>query len=554
MIEKLKQNWKSGLSVSLVSIPLSISLAIAGGATPIMGIITAIWAGLIAAWVGGSQYNIVGPTAALSGILALYAAQYGMGVLPILAILTGIVTLVVWVLGWDKYMIFIPSSAVHGFTLGVAFTIAFSQFSFNSAFGLTGMVAPKDAAFITKLGESFSHIRHGQTDPTSLILFLIGFVLMFVFLKYIKRIPPAIIVAVLGIIVGFLSSKGMIGLKIPTLFDKFGNLSPALAAFGHFHSLSTYFGSFSSTLSLVKAAIVIMIVAVLETLISAKIADGMTKTKFMQSREVLGLGLANIASGFFGGIPATAALARTSLNVKSGANSNYSGIINAVAVTLISFIFLPIFKYLPLPIIASILFYVAIRMVEREHFVNLYVFDKVAFWLSMVVAIITVVIDPITGILVGSAVALLILAKKFATAQSNISLSKQGKLVDHFQPHDIDGEETLEGDAIVYRFAGELTYINAQSHLKAIDRICESEPKKTLILNFRNLFYIDVDGLEALGEMVDELISEKHTVMITGAGNGVLEFLKRKSWFMKLQTERRVFESTHEALAMTHRA
>ncbi len=137
--KKIKENWKSGLTVSVVSIPLSISLAVAAGATPLMGVITAIWAGIAASLIGGSNFNIVGPTGALSGILVVYAVKYGVGILPLLAIIAGIMTLIVYVLRWERYIVFIPSSVVHGFTLGVAFIIGLGQVNF--ALGLKNLPA-----------------------------------------------------------------------------------------------------------------------------------------------------------------------------------------------------------------------------------------------------------------------------------------------------------------------------------------------------------------------------------------------------------------------------
>ncbi len=127
---RLKQNWKAGVTVSLVSIPLSVSLAIAAGATPVAGIITAIWAGFFAALLGGSNFNIVGPTGALSGILATYAFLHGAQSLALLAIATGIIILISWILRLERYLVFIPANTIQGFTLGVAFIIGMNQLNF----------------------------------------------------------------------------------------------------------------------------------------------------------------------------------------------------------------------------------------------------------------------------------------------------------------------------------------------------------------------------------------------------------------------------------------
>jgi len=533
---QIANNWKSGLSVSLVSIPLSVSLAIAGGGTPIMGIITAIWAGLFAAIIGGSQFNIVGPTGALSGILAMYAFQHGVGTLPILAILTGIITLVVWALRWDKYIVLIPSAAVHGFTLGVAFIIGLNQFNF--AFGLRGLKA--NEKFIQNVMDSFSNI--GSTDFIALGIFIAGLALMFAILKKFPKVPNAIVVAVLGIALGYMTTNGIINIPLDTLATKFGNLQATLFMFPDFTK-----DMFS--VDVLKAAGMIAIIAILETLISAKIADGMTRTRFNQTKEVLGLGLANIFSGIFGGMPATAALARTSLNVKTGAKSNWSGIINAVAVAIISLVFLSGFTYLPLPIVASILVYVAVRMVTAEHFKALFHYDKKAFWLSMFVALITIVEDPIIGILVGSAISLLIYVQKLAVAQADVTVNKNKELIASVRPEELS-DVSEEGDLIVYRFAGELTYINSRGHVEALANL----PKgKKVILSLKNLFYLDVDGIDAMAEIVDDIKHKQGEFAVVGVQDPVRSLLLKTKWFGDADKMGLVVASREEAMHLLHR-
>ncbi len=146
----IKNNWKSGLTVSLVAMPLSISLAVASGSTPLIGIITAVWAGFIASIFGGSNYNVVGPTGALSGLIAAYAATHGTDGLPTLTVITGLMILAAYLLRLERYLIFIPSSVINGFTLGVALIIAFGQF--NAAFGLYGLT--KHESFFANVIES----------------------------------------------------------------------------------------------------------------------------------------------------------------------------------------------------------------------------------------------------------------------------------------------------------------------------------------------------------------------------------------------------------------
>lgn len=529
----IKRNWKSGITVSLVSIPLSISLAVAANSTPIMGIITAFWAGLIASLFGGSNYNIVGPTGALSGILAMFAITYGATSLPALAIMSGVIILIFFVLHFERYIILIPSSVIHGFTLGVAFIIGLNQI--NSAFGLKGLI--QHEKFISNVLESFSHL--GQFDPGTVILFLGTLITLFVFLKLIPKIPGPIIVAPIGIFLGYLSEVGIIGAKFQTLHSKFGDIIGS--EIFRMPSLSFNF----MDINLFKAGLAIAVVAILETLISAKIADNMTKTKSNHRKEMLGLGFANFASGIFGGIPATAALARTSLNVKSGATNKISATISSIMIALVSVVFISYFKYLPMAVVASILMYVAFRMVEAEHFKHIYTHNKSAFGVSIVVALITVIQDPIVGILVGSVISLLIFVNHFSKAQSEIIINKDKKMVAKIQTLKFNEMEKHGGDVIVYRFAGQMNYINSQSHLENLSKINGAH---TLILNFRNLFYIDVDGLDSLKEIIDSMKEKGKKVIISSAGPFIIPVLEREDWFEEMKRASMVFNSTTEAL------
>lgn len=531
--KNIKNNWKSGITVSLVSIPLSISLAVASNATPIMGIITAFWAGLIASIFGGSNYNIVGPTGALSGILAMFAITYGIASLPALAIMSGIIILIFFILHFERYIILIPSSVIHGFTLGVAFIIALNQF--NSALGLQNLV--QHEKFINNVTESFANI--GRLDGWTTILFLSTLTILFVFLKLIRKIPGPIIVAPIGILIGYLSESGLIGMKFQTIHSKFGEIVGSQI----FQAPNLFFNIFDT--NLLKASLAIAVVAILETLISAKIADSMTKTKSNNRKEMAGLGFANIASGLFGGIPATAALARTALNVKSGANNKMSATISSIAIAIVSVILISYFKYLPMAVVASILVYVAFRMVEAEHFKHIYTHNKSAFGISLIVAVITVIQDPIVGILVGSVVSLLIFVNHFSKAQSEIIVNKNKKMVAKIQTLKFNEVEKHGGDIVVYRFAGQMNYINSQSHL---DNLNKMNGVHTVILNFRNLFYIDMDGIDSLKEIIETMKIAGKKVIITSAGPFILPALEREDWFSDMRQASLVFNSTTEAL------
>lgn len=530
---KLQQNWKSGLTVALVSLPFSISLGVAAGATPLMGVLTAIWAGGVAAFLGGSNYNIVGPTGALSGLLANFALLHGASALPILAIMSGVIILAVYLLRWERYISLIPSSAIHGFTLGVAFIIGLNQLNF--ALGLSGLA--KHERFVQNIMESFRHI--GDTNLVVFGIFLVGLIFLLAWAKRPFMIPGPVILAAVGVGFGYVMNTFYPESGIPTLYTRFGDMPGSLLQIPHIS-----FGIL--TVETVIAAVTIAMVAILETLISAKIADGMTKTKHRSRPEVLALGFANIFSGMFGGIPATAALARTALNVKTGATHRTSAFINAVIVAVITLAFFSWFRYLPLAIVASILVHIAIRMMSAEHFSHLYKYDRIAFYTSLVVALITVVQDPIVGILVGAVVSLLVFVNKISQLGGEVTINKDRQMIGRYHSRDLTAIKD-HGDIVVYRFSGELTYINAQAHLGAV--ACINGDAKAVVLSFRNLYYIDIDGLDALQEIIETLQAKGKEVYICGMNTIVLSLLERTPWYTNLAQQHCVFDSSHEAIS-----
>lgn len=530
VLGKIRSNWKSGITTMLVSIPLSVSLAVASQSTPTAGIITAVWAGLIASIFGGSNYNIVGPTGALSGILAAYALTHGADVLPMLAIITGVATLVAYLFKLERYLVFIPAGTIHGFTLGVAFIIALNQLNF--ATGLSGL--PQHERFIENVIESFRHLS--LASPITFIVFLCFLAGLFAFNRFAPKFPGIIVLSVLGIFVGYLDQVNAISLKLQTLGSKYANIK------------GTIFSSWRFDLdsSLIITGVVVALIAILETMISAKIADGMTKTKHNKRKEMLGLGLANIASGAMGGIPATAALARTALNIKTGANDKMSATISSIFIGLISIIFLRYFSYIPLAVIASILVYVAIRMVQAEHFVRLYKWDKKEFALSLFVAFFTIYEDPIIGILTGTAIALVLFMEKISRGQFELIINDMNKKIAGRMVAEDLAAITKEGDTLVYSIKGQLAYINAQSHISRFEQSLNGY--HNVVLRLRELYFIDLDGVDAFNEIVELIRSQGKGVLVTGANPLIDKMLEESVVFKELKNEKLVFERTRDAL------
>lgn len=525
----LSKNWKSGLTVSLVSIPLSVSLAVASHASPVMGIVTAVYAGLIGAIFGGSNFNVVGPTGALSGILATFAIANGADALPMLAIVSGLIMLVAYFLKLERYLVFVPGGAIHGFTLGVAFIIGLNQLNF--ALGLSGLTSHEK--FIANVIESLKHLN--AASPTNMALFGLALALLFAFKKFVPKLPGAIFVAPLGIVVGILSANNLIPLTIKTL----GILYPTM-------SFSPFLAHpFTMNSNLIGPSLAIALVAILETMLSAKVADGMTKTKHNKQNEMRGLALANIVSGIMGGMPATAALARTSLNIKTGATDKLSSIVSSVSVAMISIFLLGYFKFIPLAVIAAILVYVAIQMIESEHFVRMFKYDKKNLIVSLLVAIITILEDPIVGILFGVAVASLLLLEKLSRGQFDLVLNDNKKVVGRMSGDKIE-EITKNSDTILYSFKGLLCYINSEAHVERFHKSLNGH--RHVILRFRSVYYMDLDGVEAFEEIVRLIENQGKDVYLTSISPVVEEALSECHSYKKLKDNSRVFAKSSDVL------
>jgi sulfate permease, SulP family len=530
-----KLNWKSGLTVAFISIPLSLALAIASGATPVQGIITAFWAGLIGAFLGGSPFNIIGPTGALSGILISFAVTSGYYGLPVIALLSGIIIFLFYIFKFDKYIIFIPRSVVQGFTLGVAFLIAFGQL--DSILGVTGV--EKGENMIENIVATLSHFSEIRW---SIFAIFIGSVLfIIVWDKYMKKLPGSIIIAFIGIIAAIILQKSHSTYLMTVLSDKFPDIKPVF--------FDNFYAHFDPELFLTKkiwsTAFAVAVIGILETLLSGQIAKQMTKVPFNRTREVFGLAIANIGSGLMGGIPATAALARTALNIKSGAKSRFSGILSAFFLGVIVLFLLTYFKMLPMVIIGAILFVVALRMSEVKHFIKLIYNEKAAFAITTTVAVITVVQDPIIALLVGSFISLLIFVNHVSYGTTEVTLWKDAKLVETLLSPAIIKRDKLEAELVVYKITGTLTYINMPAHIDAVSKIVNN---KYVIISLRNAFYADSDGVEYLGELVEILKSSNETIYLSGVNDMILKAIEKEQFYKQKLSENKIFERTSDAI------
>lgn len=402
-IKKLiKENFKSGITVALVSVPLSIAIAIASGATPQAGIITAFWATIIASMFGGSRYNVVGPAGALTSVLFAATVSPSIGIdpnilLPTIAMLSGLMIFLVYILKFDKYVKLIPEVVVHGFAGGVAFVIAATQL--KEAFGL-GAVYKSSGEFLHDMERLISNLPY--TQVATFLTFIFFFVFLIVWKKNVKNIPGVLPATVLGILFGLLTKEFEFTKQILTVGDKYGEMSLALINFYSFQVAETIFSNTGVFFALLKVSLVVCVISILETLITAKIGDSLTKTTFNPKKETFGLSLANFFSGLAGGLPATGVFIRTGLNIKSGATHNISSTICGLATGLGAIFLMPLFKYIPMSVISSMLMMTALGLIDVSHFKHLFKHNSFEFVVGVVTVVLVVVTDPLVAVASGA--------------------------------------------------------------------------------------------------------------------------------------------------------
>ncbi len=383
---KLTSDIIAGIIVAIIALPLSIALAIASGVSPEKGLYTAIFAGFVISLFGGSRVNISGPTAAFATIVAGIVATHGTEGLVVATLMAGLILILMGICRVGSLIRFIPHTITTGFTSGIAVTIVIGQL--KDFFGIT---FPKGTNAIESIEKLEAVCQNFSTANWQAVLVgIISLAILILWPKVNKKIPPSLIAVLAGIVIVKLSSLGVN--VIGDLYD----ISPSVPK----PSLPSL--SLASIRSLISPAFTIAILAGIESLLSCVVSDSMINDKHNSNTELIAQGLGNIASGLFGGIPATGAIARTAANVKNGGRSPISGITHAVVLFLVLVILMPYAKWIPMPVIASILFIVAYNMSEWREFVKIVKTSPKSDTLVLVVTfVLTVVFDLVVAIEVG---------------------------------------------------------------------------------------------------------------------------------------------------------
>ncbi len=543
---RINANWKAALTVAFISVPLSIALSIASGAGPLPGLIAGIWGTLVGALFIGSEYNVIGAAGALTTVLfaATLTAPLGLGasILPLLALFTGAIVFVVWLLKLDRYLYYIPSSVMYGFAAGVAILIAASQLF--DATGLSKLA--RTGHFLGDIEKFLANTASVHTP--SLLVFAAFLAEILIWKKQVKKIPAVIPAAILGILFGYLEAT-YFPLDIFSLQDKFGSIVATLVLPVAWDGLRAIFADHTALTSILKVSGVIALIAVLETLITAKLGDKLTKTESSSSRELFGLALSNIGSGVMGGLPTTGVFIRTGANIKAGATHRTSGILAAIFTGIIALLVLPFFSYIPMAVIAAILVNTALGLLEVEKFQEYWHHERESFVVAIIVALITIFHDAGLGVAIGAMMALFLFASKVSHGRFDVIWNftdKTTKEIRSCRSLDIPVDKKLA--FVSYSIAGNIGYIDANRHFTNLKKLANSNGAPAVILRFKNLFSVDFEGAEALVEATKELQNKNVAVYISSISQELEWELIAFPVFKDLKTRGFFTETTSEAM------
>ena len=515
----------AGLTVGIVALPLAMAFGIASGVDPKAGLWTAIIAGLIISALGGSRVQIGGPTGAFVGIVYATIAHYGLPNLVICTVMAGIMLIVMGYARLGTMIKFIPYPVTTGFTSGIAVIIFSTQI--KDFFGLKVEKVPAD--FVDKMKVLAEHM--GTVNWTTLALAAASLATIILWPKrWAKRVPGSIIALLLGTL-----AVSVFGLDVETIGSRFGGIPSSLPV-PKFPRLD-----WDVIQSLVQPAFTIAMLAGIESLLSAVVADGMIDDRHDSNQELVAQGLANIASGVFGGIPATGAIARTATNIKNGARTPVAGIIHAVVLLLIVVIAAPLAKNIPLATLSAVLIFVAYNMGEWHQFKRMVRWPKSDAVVFLTAFALTVLIDLTVAVEVGMVLAAVLFIKR-------ISETTQIAREEEFPEPEAErapARDVPEG-VQVFRLFGAFTFGAADKLETSLKRV--RQQPEVLILRMRQVLAMDATGLNALEDLCGRMHRKGKHLVLSGPHAQPL-FTMEKAGFLDRVGRPNVCATFDDALA-----
>ncbi|NOT89405.1 MAG: STAS domain-containing protein [Lysobacter sp.] len=478
----LRADAVAGLTVAIIALPLAMALAIASGATPEKGLHTAIIAGFLISFFGGSKVQIGGPTAAFIPVVFAVIAKFGYGGLILCTLMAGLMLIAAGLLRLGTLMKYMPQPVVTGFTAGIAVSIFSSQI--KDALGLQMGQVP--AEFIPRWAAYAKHIA--TTQPAAVALTLLGLIAILVLRRW-RPAWPGFLIALL------LCTLVCMGFALPaeTIGTKFGGLPSALPSFD-FPQIP-----FERMRELLPSAFTIAFLAGVESLLSAVVADGMTGGRHRSNMELVAQGLANTVSALFGGLPATGAIARTATNIRSGGRTPVSGMLHAAFLLAFMLLLAPLMQYVPLAALASILLIVAWNISEVEAFRHTLSAPKGDRLVLLLTFFLTVFFDLTIAIEAGVVVAAFIFMFRMAEAvevQSGMQMRD-----DDESGADPDQRARLPAGVEAFQISGPLFFGAANRLDDLLDQF--RIPPRVFILRMRLVPVIDASGMHALEALLE---------------------------------------------------
>ena len=523
----LTRDVLAGIVVAVIALPLSMALAISTGVPPQYGLYTAIVAGAAAALLGGSRFQVTGPTAAFVVVLAPVAAKFGLGGLLTATLIAGAILVAMGIAGLGQAIQYIPAPVTTGFTAGIAVVIATGQL--NAFLGLGLEDPPAHWAELVAAMARHAGDFHGQDAFIGLLTLL----LLVVFPKVTRKVPAPLVALSLASLTAYVLAAVRPGFHVTTILDKFSYEAGGVAGKG-IPPLPPLFAlpwtvpgaegapmafSFDLVKSLTMAGFSIAMLGAIESLLSAVIADGMTGTRHDPDGELVGQGVANLVAPFFGGFAATGALARTAANIRAGARSPLASVTHSLIVLASVVALAPLLGRLPMAALAAMLLVVAWNMSEARHFVHtLRAAPRSDVLVMLTCFVLTVAIDMTVAVGVGIVLAALLFIRRMADVGTSRVFTES--------VHPLAGQ--LPKGVIVYEVAGPLFFGAAQRMTRALHAI--GEDAKVLVLDVSSVPVLDATGLVQLESAIDRLRRQKTFVIVAGAQDQPMRALVKAGW------------------------
>ncbi len=505
----------AGIIVAIIALPLSIALAIASGVNPEQGLYTAVIAGFFISFLGGTRVQIGGPTAAFVVIIYGIIADYGMEGLTIATLMAGLIMIFMGLFKLGSLIKYIPKTITVGFTLGIALSIFAGQL--KDFFGLSMGAVPSE--FFDKMVEYAENFH--TIAPITTAIGVLALLIQIFWPKVSQKVPGSLVAIIVTTLI-----VAIFKLPVATIGDLY-TIKAGLPTF------TVPNLSFDLVKELISPAFTIAILASIESLLSAVVADGMIGGHHRSNAELVGQGVGNIFSALFGGIPATGAIARTAANVKNGGRTPIAGIVHAVTLLLILLFLMPYASMIPMSCLAAILIMVAYNMSGVKGFCRLLkTAPKSDIAVLVVTFVLTVVFDLVVAIEIGMVLAVFLFMKRMAdTAEVKPWIYKEELDKNEISEH-ID-LKNVPKNTMVYEITGPMFFAVSDSYLEQM----RAEDKKVLILRMRNVPAMDISGLEAVEQVHTWCRKKGMTLLLSHVNEQPMHVMEKAEFVQKIGAE-----------------